>query len=358
MNRRELLASAAALLAAPTEPPRAAVDDAVRALRDASDGSTWVVVVDADGPVLRRRHGYEREEPVPLGSVRKWLTAALALAAVDRGEVSLDDPAGRWLPAWDTPDRAGVTLRRLLSHTAGLKRRPRHGFCQGLGTLAACVDKMASAPLAGKPGAEFRYSSAGFHVAARVLEVAGGAPYATLLHDRLLGPLGMTGTDLRPAGPELEEMTGEIWSTPPEFARFLQMLVANGTFRGERVLSPAAVDALCAGQVRGAAFVKGVPHSPWWPAGFDWYALGVWRNAEDADGRTTVVTAEGKGSARDWFVAWLDRRAGLAGCVALQSPRRAREPFRALVGATCTWAGADDCATTWGVGEGDDDAGD
>ncbi len=355
MNRRELLAAALAAQTRPTESPRADVDRAVRALRDASDGATWLVITDADGPVLRRRHGYEREEPVPLGSVRKWLTAALALAAVDRGELALDDPAGRWLPAWDTPERAGVTLRRLLSHTAGLKRRPRHGFCQGLGTLAACVDKMAEAPLAAEPGAEFRYSSAGFHVAARVLEVAGGATYAELLGERLLGPLEMGATDLRPAGPELEEMTGEIWSSPPEFARFLQMLVARGMFRGRRVLSEASVDALCEGQVRGAAFVKGVPHRPWWPPGFDWYALGQWRNAEDATGRTTVVTAEGKGSGRDWFVAWLDRRAGLAGCVALQSPRRAREAFRDLVGATCGWSGADGCETTWGVGEAGDD---
>lgn len=355
MNRRALLASAAALLAAPVPAPRVAAESAARALAEASDGHLWLVVVDADGPILRRRQGYARDEPVPLGSVRKWLTAALAMTAVDRGEVDLDAPIGRWLPAWDRPDRAGVTLRRLLSHTAGLKRRPRDGFCRGLGTLAACVDKMVEAPPADPPGEAFRYSSAGFHVAARVLEVAGSAPYPALLRDRLLDPLEMSGTELRPAGPELEEMTGEIWSTPPELSHFLQMLVAGGSFRGRQVLSAAAVATLEAGQVAGVRWVPGVPKRRWWPDGFDHYALGCWRNAEDDEGRTAVVTTEGKSGGREWLVGWLDRRAGRAGCAALRAPRRARAPFRALVEATCGWAGADGCATTWGVGEAGDD---
>lgn len=353
MNRRELLFAGLACLARPAHDPRLEVERGVRALSRTADGHLWLHVVDPEGPVLRRRFGYDRQDPVPLGSVRKWLTAACVMAVVDQGKLRLDDPVGRWLPAWDLPDRAEVTLRRLLCHTGGLKKRPRNGFCQGLGTLGACVDRMAEAPLAATPGTEFRYSSAGFHVAARVLEVVTGRSFAELLQSLLLDPLQMEETTVRPAGPELDEMTGEIWSSPPDFSRFLQMLLAEGTFRGRRLLSAAAVGELEAGQVRGERFVGGVPAKPWWPPGHSFYALGTWRNAEDATGRTTVVTAEGNGAGTDWFVAWLDRRALRAGCMALEAPRGAREPFRELVTATCEWAGADDCRRSWGLTVGD-----
>lgn len=356
MNRRELLAAVVASLARPPGGDDAwdRLVDAVQALVDASPRRFWAYVVDRDGPVYRRRRGMEATDAVPLGSVRKLLTAALVLTAVDEGLLALDEPVVRWLPTWGGPERAGITLRRLLSHTAGLKKRPRNGFCQGLGSLGACVDHMADAPLAGAPGAEFRYSSAGFHVAARVLEVAAGRPFAALMQERLLGPLGMADTTLRPAGPELGDMTGEVWSTPPDFAAFLRMLVRRGDFDGRRVLSEAAVAELERGQVGPERFVPGVPAEPWWPPGWSYYALGQWRNAGAPDGTTLVTTAEGKG--RDgWFVTWVDRRVDRAGCVALTDPRRAREPFRGVIEATCAHGGGGDCATPWGVLGGEDE---
>ncbi len=355
MNRRELLAGLLAAAARPDPSARDGLLQAVEGLLATSPERFWLQVVDATGPVYRRRRGFRPGEVVALGSVRKLFTAALALAVVDDGRLSLDDPAGRWLPAWDTPERQGVTLRRLLSHTAGLKKRPRNGFCAGLGSLGACVDKMAEAPLASAPGTEFRYSSAGFHVAARVLEVVAGEPFAALLQRRLLDPLGMASTTLRPAGPDAGDMTGELWSTPPDVAAFLRMVCGGGSFEGRRVLSGGAVDELVRRQFAEVTFVPGVPAVVWWPPGHGFYALGQWRNAEDAAGETLVTTAEGN-SGDGWVITWVDRRVGRAGCVALGAPRKAREPFRALIEASCMDAGGAACDTTWGVLEGGDGA--
>lgn len=337
----------ALVVARPAPDARAAVDRAVRALADAAHGSLWLQIVDADEVLLRRRTGYPRDTPVPIGSVRKWTTAALAMILVDEGVVRLDEPVGYWLPAWNEGDRRGITLRRLMSHTAGLVKRPRNGLCRGSHTLEACMDRLATVPLVAPPGAEFRYSSAGFHVAARVLEAASGVPFADLMQARLLDPLEMRDTSLRPAGPELEEMSGEMWTTPPDFTHFLQMILGDGVWRGRRILSVAATRELEAGQVGTARFVGAIPKRPWWDEGHEYYALGQWRNLGAPDGSTLVTTTEGMG----WFVTWLDRRAGRAGCLALRQPDGAREPFRALVAATCTWSGARDCATTWGAGD-------
>jgi CubicO group peptidase (beta-lactamase class C family) len=287
------------------------------------------------------RRGFDGA-PVPLGSVRKWLTAALAMTGVDRGELSLDTPAGALLPAWDLPDRRGVTLRRLLSHTAGLRSRPRHGWCRDLRTLAACVDRMAEAPLADPPGERFRYSSAGFQVAARMIEVAGGAPYPELLAARLVDPLGLADTRLEPAGAGLADMTGEVWTPVPSFARFLQMLLGGGALEGRRILSPGAVEVLLAGHADQP--VAGlVPPAAWWPPGYAYYALGAWRNLASAQGVTQVASAEGKGPRSDgpplYLVAWIDRRVGRFGVVAMARPRGARPRLTALIDATCATAG-------------------
>ena len=99
-------------------------------------------------------------------SVTKLLTALTVLTAVDRGEADLDEPAGP----------PGATLRHLLAHASG---------------LAPDGDAVLSAP-----GRRRIYSNRGIEVAADLIAERTGTDFATLLRERVLVPLGMTGTGL------------------------------------------------------------------------------------------------------------------------------------------------------------------
>ncbi len=193
---------------------------------------------------------------VALGSLRKWTTAAVVISLVDDGTLALDAPVGRWLPAWE--GRPEVTLRRLLSHTSGLPMRPPAGTCRDLGDLAACVDAIAGVPPSFEPGTRFGYSTTGFHVAARVAEVAGGADFETLFRQRLAGPLGLRSARFEAAGPGLQDMTGTLYLSPEDLQRFVRGVVSGEGMSG-RWLSPEAVAVLHDGHTGGVPKVGTIP---------------------------------------------------------------------------------------------------
>jgi CubicO group peptidase (beta-lactamase class C family) len=286
-----------------------------------------VVVVDRAGNTQIAAVGQGPDEPIAVGSARKWLVSALILALVDEGRLSLDEPIARWLPRWQQPLKDRITLRMLLSHTSGLPRRPPPGLCSGATTLAACTDRLAELSLRAEPGTRFYYSSMGFNVAARVVEAASGERWQDLLARRLLEPLGMERTELRPAGPGLLDMAGELWSTPTDFARFLQMLLDEGQLDGRSLLSAGAI----AEMERNQTLTHFSPDVV--PEGLGLvvrgYGLGMWRSLVGPHDQLELATAHGKGG----FLAWLDRRTGQAGVLSLQGtegPVEAPRGFDAL----------------------------
>jgi CubicO group peptidase (beta-lactamase class C family) len=132
-----------------------------------------VVVIDASGVVASRG---PVDVALPWASVSKPASACAVLVAVDRGIVSLDDPAGP----------PGATIRHLLAHAAG------YAFDDV--TVISGVERMRG------------YSNAGFDVLAEVVSEAAGRPFATLVDEWVLAPLGMTGSLLE--GRAGDGMTG------------------------------------------------------------------------------------------------------------------------------------------------------
>lgn len=264
--------------------------------------AAWVL---ADGGVegeARPRHVRgELPAEVALGSLRKWTTAAVVMSLHDEGLVDLDAPVARWLPAWS--ERPDVTLRRLLSHTSGLPMRPPAGTCRDLGTLAACVDRVAEVPLAFEPGSRFGYSTTGFHVAARVAEVAGGRSFEELFAARVTGPLGIDSARFEAAGPGLPDMTGTLHLSPDDLLRFVR---AAATGEGGW-LSDDAVALLHAGHTQGVPKVGTIPRGEWWTEGEDPYGLGVWRAGMPVDGVPRFVFSEGKQALVAGYDRALDR---------------------------------------------------
>ena len=171
-----------------------------------------VVVRFASGREIRRCYGTAGEgRPVrddttfQALSISKPVTAMVALTLVDEGRLSLDEPVGRRLRAWRLPaDRAGgfdvdgITLRRLLSHSAGLNV-PGYGWTDPTSRppaatlLASALNEARTLRLVDAPGARLRYSGAGFSIVELLVEEATGRPFAQVARERLLAPLGVTG---------------------------------------------------------------------------------------------------------------------------------------------------------------------
>ena len=136
-----------------------------------------------------------------IGSVSKQFTAAAILLLAQDGKLSLDDKLSRFFP--DFPNAERLTLRRMLSHTAGLgnytQTSPPELVWQQAKTdrtSAEMLDlmKAASSKLIFEPGTDYRYSNTGFVLLGLVAERAAGQPYHEVLRDRLFKPLNLTRT--------------------------------------------------------------------------------------------------------------------------------------------------------------------
>lgn len=200
-----------------------------------------------------------------VGSISKTVTAWGVLRLADEGRINLDAPVGPYLTGWQPPasrfDPRGVTVRRLLSHTAGLSVQGYAGSPAGtpLPTLQQALAGEGAPPvrLIDAPGSRFHYSGGGYAVLQLLVEEVSGQPFADYMRDNVLLPLGMTSSgyaltpDLaahaavpysvgahRVATRVFTEQGAEgLYTTANDFARFLAAETAGG--RG--VLAPGTV---------------------------------------------------------------------------------------------------------------------
>jgi len=141
---------------------------------------------------------------VRIGSIAKAFAGQLLADLASAGTVRLADPAQRYLPEFKLLEAQGqpITLIDLATHTAGLPREvPGEPAADGNPFAHFSWENykayLATATLASAPGTAAAYSNLGFGLLGRALESAGSQPYATLLQERITGPLGMPGTVLR-----------------------------------------------------------------------------------------------------------------------------------------------------------------
>jgi CubicO group peptidase (beta-lactamase class C family) len=131
-----------------------------------------------------------------LASVTKQFTAAAILLLAEQGRLDLDDPAGRWLPSLPTL-AARVTLRQLLTHSAGLvdyedlidEPAPRQLRDADVLELLKQENRHLF-----EPGTGYRYSNSGYALLALVVERASGLSFPDFLRQRIFEPLGMRQT--------------------------------------------------------------------------------------------------------------------------------------------------------------------
>ncbi len=196
-----------------------------------------------------------------IASITKPITALLLEHAIRAGEVATTDPVSKWIP--DFPRGDEITVAMLRDHRSGIPHRVTEAADETRPHTAETVVELAKrASLKFEPGADESYSSAGYTVLARVLELAAGKPFGVLLEERVCAPAGLRHTrhcDHRHVlprrarsyfpgvgGPEnapLEDTSflvgaGSIWSTVEDLHRLCVALqsgaIRSAAFEAER----------------------------------------------------------------------------------------------------------------------------
>lgn len=209
------------------------------------------------------------------GSISKPVAAVGALHLVEQGKLALDEPVNRYLTSWKLPENgftsgAPVTLRRLLSHTAGTTVHgfPGYDVNDPVPTLVQVLEGSAptnTAPIRvdTTPGAIWRYSGGGFTVMQQMVIDVTGSSFPRYMQETVLGPSGMTASSyeqpqpaaraaLTAAGyyPDLTPVLGRwhlypemaaagLWTTASDLATFAIEIQETLAGRGHGVLSPA-----------------------------------------------------------------------------------------------------------------------
>lgn len=123
-------------------------------------------------------------------------TLPCVLHLVARGEIGLDDRVKRYLPAFRGPGKDDVSVRQLLSHSAGLPgHREYYRQLRDAGETRAAV---LAEPLVAAPGTVFCYSDIGFIVLGELAACVAGCGLAELVADVVCAPLGMTSASYLP----------------------------------------------------------------------------------------------------------------------------------------------------------------
>ena len=146
-----------------------------------------------------------------IGSVSKTLNAALLAHQVAAGSLELDAPLSRYVPegvAVPSKDGVAITLRHLVTHTAGLPALPP-GFAPSNAadpyadlSVEALFAALGKTELASKPGSAWAYSNYGAMLLSAVIAKAVGGDYDAALRSSLFDPLNMreTGATTLPSG--------------------------------------------------------------------------------------------------------------------------------------------------------------
>ena len=150
------------------------------------------VAADEDGYAVSLSDDCPLDGRFEIGSITKTMTGMILAALVNEHIVSLDDEIGHWINAGS---RSHITLAQLATHTSGLPRlSPSHksGVPDPYAFLTAKVAERELRVAPVSTPADWDYSNFGFQVLGLALERAADVPFAALLDQHVLGPLGMT----------------------------------------------------------------------------------------------------------------------------------------------------------------------
>jgi CubicO group peptidase (beta-lactamase class C family) len=238
-----------------------------------------IAVIDEGRVVWTKAYGFadieEKRQATPqtlfqAASISKPVAATAALTLVDDGLLALDEDSNAKLRTWKVPPhgfKEKVTVRRLLSHTAGLTVHGFPGYAPG-GAVPTGLQILEGVPPANtkpvrvdiEPGSNWRYSGGGYVVLQTLMSDVTGKAFPNLMRERVLDPAGMRmstyeqpiPSSLRPFAATAyhgddkpvegkhhiypEMAAAGLWTTPTELARWLLAL--------DEILAPATLQAM------------------------------------------------------------------------------------------------------------------
>ncbi len=172
-----------------------------------------------------RRCHVDAETVFRIASISKTLTGIGVMQLRDEGLVGLDEPANRYLSSFQIvvpPGAPAVTLRHLLTHTAGIGEVPRLADLVSRTAMGSGAPNAPGADLAAlyggalrvevPPGSKWAYANHGFAVLGEVVENVAAVPFAQYMRQRVLRPLGMADADYVRTGELADRLaTGYHW---------------------------------------------------------------------------------------------------------------------------------------------------
>ena len=192
-------------------------------------------------------------------------TTTVAMLLEDARRLDLDRPVHAYVPELRAPDKAGITVRMLLTHRSGLEAGASlYATTHGKAAYLAAID---ARPLEARPGTRTIYSDWNMVLLQAVIERVTGRPLDAVARDRVFGPLGMRDARFRPDtadaalrrriaptdvawgvvhDPNARAMGGVaghagLFATARDLSAFAQMMLNGGSYRGARLASATTV---------------------------------------------------------------------------------------------------------------------
>ena len=308
-----------------------------------------------------------------LHSMTKAITSLGCMQLVEQGAIGLDDDCGAFVPALADPkvlvnfDEDGkavtrsangkITLRRLLTHTAGfVYEQWNPGMNQwmlstGIGRSNFYDNPASCPPLGFDPGERWEY---GINIdwAGKVLEGLTGQTLDAYLQENVLNPLEMTSTGFVPTDAQRSRMVGVhqrihdgsiqpvnfehprisgasytggggMFGSAEDYSCFMRMLLNNGSLDGIQILKPQTIALMCENHI-GDLVMTGLPTTrPELTNAFDFFpevtkkwGLSFMINVQDLASRRRAGSLSWAGLRNSYF--WVDRATGIAGGIFFQ----------------------------------------
>lgn len=300
-----------------------------------------------------------------IASMTKAVTSVAAMQLVEEGRLALDDAAAKHLPELATvqvfesfdpetgayrlrPPKSPITVRHLLTHTAGLgygfinptlgNFKPRDGETHAFG------------PLLFDPGTDWHYGTS-TDALGRIVEKLAGRDLEAHFRARIFAPLGLSDTSYTlppekfarlvsvhrritdgvfsedppkpPPPPKTFSGGGGLYSTAPDYLRFLRALLNGGELDGVRILSAESVAAMGRNQIgdlhprmHRSTMPERSRDFTFTNEAFDKWGLGFQISGAPAEGRRAPGSLSWAGIFNTYF--WIDPASGVAGVILMQ----------------------------------------
>ena len=332
-----------------------------------SDGMTW------SGAAGQRAPGADAttDTVFRIFSMTKAIGSTAAMILIDRGKLSMDTEVEAVLPDFSKiqvlegieggkpilrAPRTKATVRHLATHTSGFVYEfwnsmiPSYMEIAGHPTIISGLNASLHYPLAFDPGERWDYGI-GIDWLGKVVEAVDGRSIDRFCHDEIFGPLAMPDTGFEvtasmkdrlasvrargedgsfvdfelspPANPEFYGMGHALYSTAPDYMRFLRMFLNRGELDGQRILSEGALDHMLANQIGDlrVGLMKTVAppvtaDTEFFPGREKTHSFGFMRMEEDVPGMRRAGSQSWAGVLNSHF--WFDPKTDVAGLIMTQ----------------------------------------